>query len=85
VGFFSDIAGRTLAMSLTFLAAGERFSLPHVNMLIVLAFLAAIIDLPSGRFLPFQLLWQSIVSGLQTFRSNIRPGFSRLADLSPGY
>jgi OFA family oxalate/formate antiporter-like MFS transporter len=49
MGFFSDIVGRTLAMSLTFLAAGGAyFLLPHVNMLIVLAFLAAIIGFAFG-------------------------------------
>ena len=49
MGFFSDIVGRNLAMSLTFLAAGGAyFILPHVNLLIVLAFLAAIIGFAFG-------------------------------------
>jgi len=49
MGFFSDIVGRNLAMSLTFLAAGGAyFLLPHVNILIVLAFLAAIIGFAFG-------------------------------------
>ncbi len=49
MGFFSDIVGRNLAMSLTFLAAGGAyFLLPYVNLLIVLAILAAIIGFAFG-------------------------------------
>ncbi len=49
MGFLSDRVGRNLAMSLTFLAAGAAyFLLPHVNTLIVLAFLAAVIGFAFG-------------------------------------
>lgn len=49
MGFFSDMIGRNLAMSLTFLAAGGAyFLLPHVNLLIALAFLSAIIGFSFG-------------------------------------
>jgi len=49
MGFFSDMIGRNLAMSLTFLAAGAAyFLLPHVNLLSALAFLSAIIGFSFG-------------------------------------
>ena len=49
MGFLSDMVGRNLAMSLTFLAAGGAyFLLPHANTLIVLAFLAAVIGFAFG-------------------------------------
>ena len=49
MGFLSDMVGRNLAMSLTFLAAGGAyFLLPHANTLIILAFLAAVIGFSFG-------------------------------------
>ncbi len=49
MGFLSDIVGRNLAMSLTFLAAGGAyFLLPYVNLLLALAILAAIIGFSFG-------------------------------------
>jgi OFA family oxalate/formate antiporter-like MFS transporter len=48
-GYFSDIAGRTLTMSITFFAAGfAYFALPHFNSLVVLALLAALVGFAFG-------------------------------------
>ena len=49
MGFLSDVIGRNLAMSLTFLSAGGAyFLLPHANTLIVMAFFAAVIGFSFG-------------------------------------
>ncbi len=49
MGFLSDIVGRNLAMSLTFLAAGGAyFILPHVSSLALCAFLASLVGFSFG-------------------------------------
>jgi len=68
MGFLSDIVGRNLAMSLTFLAAGGAyFLLPQANTLIGLAFLAAVIGFAFGTLFSVSAPLVTDCFGMQHF------------------
>lgn len=68
MGFLSDVIGRRLAMSLTFLSAGGAyFLLPHANTLIVMAFLAAVIGFSFGTLFAVSAPLATDCFGLKDF------------------
>jgi OFA family oxalate/formate antiporter-like MFS transporter len=67
-GYFSDIAGRNMTMSITFFAAGfAYFALPHFNNLAVLAVLAAVVGFAFGTLFAVSAPLVSDCFGLKHF------------------